>query len=100
MTINGQKCKVVFRKGKPLIKVVLLITIVLCTVALIMIYNSITTQRNRLAESRQQAVSEQRENQEIQQDIDQLGSHESIIEIAGDHLGLHEPGTIIVEKAE
>ncbi|MBQ3215141.1 MAG: hypothetical protein IJB11_03385 [Oscillospiraceae bacterium] len=100
MTINGQKCKVVFRKGKPLTKIVLMITIILCTVALIVIYNSITTQQNRLAASRQQAISEEREKQEIQEDIDQLGSHESVIDIAGEHLGLYDPDTIIVEKAE
>lgn len=97
MTINAQKYKIVFRRGRPLTKAVLLIMIVLCTVALVVIHSSIRREQDRIAASRRDILNHQWLNRSIQKRIHQLGSHESIIEIAGEELGLYDPETIIIE---
>lgn len=97
MTINGKNHKVVFRPGRPLTKVVLLITIVLCTVALLVIHSSVSAEKERLAKSRATAIAREQEKEAVQEKIDKPGSVEGYVEIAGDELGLYDPDTVIVE---
>ena len=97
MTISGKKYKVVFRRGRPLTKVVLIGTIAICTVALIAIGIAIGGERDRLNDGKAAAATQQQENQDLHNKIDQLGSQQSIIDIAGDELGLHDPNKVIVD---
>lgn len=98
MTIANKKCKVVFRKGRPLTKVVLMITIVLCTVALVVIHSSISAEEERLSKQRAIAFKREQEQEAVQEKIDKLGSAEGYEEIAGEELGLYHPDTIIINR--
>lgn len=97
MTVKGKNYKVVFRRGRPLTKVLLIVAIVLCSVALITISIAIGNEKLRLELGKAAAATQQRENQDLHSKIDQLGSQQSIEDIAGEELDLHDPNKIIVE---
>ena len=80
--------RLVYRSGKALIKIALLAVIVLSTAALITIHTAIDRSQKRLEALRNEAISLEQENDALREDIDALGSRESIIEIAGKQLGL------------
>lgn len=80
--------RLVYRPGKALIKIALLAVIVLSTAALITIHTAIRRSEQRLEALRNEAISLEQENDALQEDIDALGSRDSIIEIAGKQLGL------------
>lgn len=80
--------RLVYRPGKALIKIALLAVIVLSTAALITIQTAIRRSEQRLEALRNEAISLEQENDALQEDIDALGSRDSIIEIAGKQLGL------------
>ena len=80
--------RLVYRPGKTLIKIALLAVIVLSTAALITIHTAIDRSEKRLEALRNEAISLEQENDALREDIDALGSRESIIEIAGKQLGL------------
>ena len=80
--------RLVYRPGKALIKIALLAVIVLSTAALITIHTAIRRSEKRLEALRNEAISLEQENDALREDIDALGSRESIIEIAGKQLGL------------
>ena len=82
------KYKIVFRPGSPLTKLALLGVIVLSTVALIAIHCAIDRSQAKADALRQQAAAEERERNELKDKIDNLGSTDSVIDIAGDELGL------------
>lgn len=97
MTVKGKKYKVVFRRGRPLTKVVLIAMILICIVAMVAIQSAIARERDRLADNKAAAQAQQQAQSELQNKIDHLGSQEGIVQIAGEELGLHDPDKIIVE---
>lgn len=97
MTIKGKNVKIVFHRGKPLTKAVLIGTITLCTVALVAIRINLDKEQARLEAAREQAIAQEQTRTELTVKLDQLGSQEAIVEIAGQELGLYDPDTIIVE---
>ncbi len=97
MTIQGKKFKIVFYRGKPLTKVVLIAMITLCTVAMVAIRINIDKEQARLEASKAAAIAQEQENHDLKDKTDRLGSQEGILEIAGEELGLYDPDTIIVD---
>lgn len=97
MTIKGKKFKVVFRRGRPLTKVVLIAMITLCTVALVAIGININKEEARLKTAKATAFTNEQEKENLNERINQLGSDESIKDIAAEELGLYPDGTIIVD---
>jgi cell division protein FtsL len=93
------KIKLVYRPGNTLIKVALLGVIVLSTVALVTIHTAIDRGEAKLEIRRAQAAVQEQENRELEQNIDTLGSKESILDIAKDELGLVDPDTIVYVPA-
>ncbi len=90
-----QKYKIVFRPGSPLTKLALLGVIVLSTVALIAIHCAIGRSREQAEDLRAQAAAAEREQNQLNNKIDALGSTDSVIDIAGEELGLVDPDTVI-----
>ena len=97
MTIKGKKFKIVFRRGKPLTKIVLAAMLAVCIVAMVVIRANIARERERLAASEAKAKAQVQKQDELQDKIDKVGSQEGIVDIAGEELGLYDPDTIIVE---
>ena len=89
--------QVVYRRSKPLTKVVVIAAIVLSMAALIALR---WTQNDILAQiqaMREEAAQLEQENAELREDIDELGSVQSVEEIAQEELGLVNPDTVIVD---
>lgn len=95
-----RKYKILFRPGKPLTKVALLAVIILSTVALIAVYGAIRNMEQRMEALRSQAFVEEQEREELRQDIDALGTPDSVVDIAGEELDLVDRDTVIIETTK
>ena len=88
-----------YRRTPTLHKVVVAAAIVLSSATLVTLRLAHWEAEEKLAELRQQiAVMEQR-NEDLRHDIDELGTTDSVREIAREELGLVDPDTIIIEDA-
>ena len=92
-----RKYRVVFKKTSPLVKAVILIAILLSTIALVTLHATIEQSRDQLEAMRQEAGMLEENNQSLVQRIDEMGTLESIIQIAMERLGLVLPDTTIFE---
>lgn len=90
-----KKTRVVFRKTSPMVKVLILVTVLLSTIALVAIYASIEESHRRYEAMRQEAGKLEENNQDLSQQIEEMGTLESIIRIAMERLGLVLPDTTI-----
>lgn len=93
----SEKIKVVLHPGKLALKILVLIMVVACIAALLMLTLAILDARREVEALRQQAADLQIENNQLQQDIEQLGTVQSIIKIAMEKLGLIQPDAIIIK---
>jgi len=91
------RIKLVRMRTPNLVKIVLILVIVLCTVTLIGLRLGIADLNNRTNDLRDDAAALGNANEDLKEKIDDLGSVQSVIDIARDELGLVEPGTIIFE---
>ena len=92
-----RKYRLVVKKTSPLVKTLILIAVVLSTVALVTLHATIEQSRQRYETLRQQAGKLEENNESLVQRIDEMGSLESIIQIAMERLGLVLPDTTIFE---
>ena len=95
-TTPRKKYKIVFRRGRTLTKLALLGVIVLSTVALIAIHNATASNQERLENSRGQAIDEELRQNQIQDNLDNLGSPDSVGDIANSELGYEDPDSVIL----
>lgn len=91
------KYRVVLRKTSPMVKTLILVTVLLCTVALVTLHAINEQNRNQYEAMRQQAAALEENNQTILQQIDDMGSLESVIRIAMERLGLVLPDTTLFD---
>ena len=90
------KFKVKLRSAPVKLKAVLIVLIVLSTAALVAlrwVHNGIQTETQRKTE---QAAAMEGENADLQEKIDNIGSVQSIRQIAQDELGLADPDTVLI----
>lgn len=85
--------RIVFRRTSPLVKCVVLATIVLCTVALISLRTAINDSKEREAAYTQKALELAQQNRALTQEIAELGTVESVKRIAERDLGLVDPNS-------
>ena len=88
--------KVELRPCPASLKIVLILLIVSCTAALAAlrwVHNGIQAETQRKTE---QAAAMEGENADLQEKIDNIGSVQSIRQIAQDELGLSDPDTILI----
>ena len=86
--------KLVFR-SKPAIMAIVLVAVMCATIAVVALRGSLAESKSQYELMRLQAAALEAANQELNKDIDSLGTVDSAIEIAGDELGLVLPGTIV-----
>ena len=89
-----------YRRTSTLNKVVIAAAVVLSSITLLSLRLVQWEAEEKLADLRQQAAALEQSNNELRQDIDELGTADSIREIAQEELGLVDPDTIIFEKAD
>ena len=85
--------RIIFRRTSPLMKCVVLTTVIACIVAMITLRVSIQQSRQRRADLEQQAIQLVQENKALTQNIAKLGTVESVKRIAETELGLVDPNT-------
>lgn len=88
----------VYQRTRNLTKIVVILALVLCTGALITLRLATQDLENRTDKLYDRAVALDQENEELREDINQLGSVQSVVEIAEEELGLVQPGTVIYQS--
>lgn len=89
-----------YRRTPTLHKVVVAAAIVLSSVTLISLRLGHWESEAKLSELQHRAAVLEQQNQELREDIDRLGTTDSIRDIAQEELGLVDPDTIIIENAD
>ena len=91
------RIQLTYQRSSNLTKMVVIVTIVLSLAALTALRLSMNALHSRTEDLRATAASLEEANSDLQEDIEQLGSLQSIVEIAEDELGLVQPGTVIFQ---
>ena len=89
--------KLVYRRSRPLTKIVVLAAVVLSILALMTLRSAILTTREKTEDLRTQAIELEQKNSRLEQYIEELGTIRGIIRIAQEKLGLIEPDSIIIQ---
>lgn len=92
--------KIVCRPSSTALKCAVIATVALSTVTLLTLRASLQDQQEKKQQLRQQAILLEQENKEIRQDIDELGSLDSVKDIASSQLGLADPDTTFFSPEE
>ncbi len=88
--------RLVYKRSSRLIKCVVLCAIVLSTVTLLTIQAQLQGAQARRDALQNQAAQLEQENGQLEENIDDLGSIDSVEQIAKDELGLMNPDTVIM----
>lgn len=89
------RIRLVYRRSSTLVKCVVLAALVLCTLALLTLRHAILDTKNQLEITRKKAAALERENARLEEAISQLGTVQSVTDLAGKLLGLVDPDTVI-----
>lgn len=87
--------RLVFQRSSPLVKILVISTLVVCTITLVALSIGIANAKADLEADRQAAAALEQENAALSEDIGELGTINSIKELARRFLKLVDPDTII-----
>ncbi len=90
----------VYRRSSTLTKTVVITAIALSMAALLTLQLAITATQKRYEEQKDQAAQLEQENNQLEQNIDNLGSADSVDQIAKDELGLVPTDAVIISPEE
>ena len=91
------RIRLVYRRSPTILKCVLLGMLLVCTLALTVLRISLQDTKEKTEDLREQAVVLEQENLELERSISQLGTVQSVTELAGKLLGLVDPDTVIFQ---
>ena len=91
------RIKLVYRRTSLPVKALVLATLVFCTLTLMVLRVSLMQTKKELAGLRAEAQVLKQENSRLQKSISQLGTVQSVTELAKELLGLVDPNTVIFE---
>ena len=94
------RVRLVWHRENPLAKIVILTALVLSVTAVLFLMKGRADAKEETAELERQAAEIAVENQKLIQNINQLGTEDSVRQIARDELGMVDPGVIIFEPQE
>ena len=94
------RVRVVFQRTTPMVKILVISALVVCTIALVALGIRISNEKAQLEANRKAAASLEQENAVLEEDIDDLGTIRSIKDLARRFLGLFDPDTIIFSPEE
>ena len=92
-----RKVKLEFRSCAPVLKILVIVLILLCSVALVALGWYGGGIREQIRELKAAAAAPEQDNRELEEKIDNLGSVQSDREIAREELGLVDPATIVIQ---
>ena len=95
---NGRpdRIRLIYKRSSTLTKVLVLSAVVLSMAALLFLRGVIADTDAKNQALLGQAAQLEVQNAQLQQNIDKLGSLDSVIQIAGDELGLVDPNTVVL----
>ena len=91
------RIRLTYRRTNNVTKIAVAAAIVACMVTLTVLGISIQTLKNRTEDLRQKAAVLEEANRELNEDISELGSDKSTVEIAEEELGLVQPGAVVIQ---
>ena len=91
------RIRLTYRRTNNVTKIAVAAAIVACMVTLTVLGISIQTLKNRTEDLRQKAAILEESNRELSEDISELGSDKSTVEIAEEELGLVQPGAVVIQ---
>lgn len=100
MTKKKTRVRLIFQRSRPLTKTVMLAAVVLSMAALITLNLCLQGVEKHTSDLREQAALLEQENRELLEKIRQLGTVQSVEDIAKNELGLVKPGSIIFNPAQ
>lgn len=93
--IPFRRIRLVYRRSSTLLKCIVLAAIVLCSAVLLTLRFAIQDAKEKAESQRLEAAELEKENSELEQSISQLGTVQSVTDLAGKLLGLVDPDTVI-----
>ena len=94
------RIRLVYRRSSPLLKCVVVATLVLATVALLVIRSAIVQYQDRTEQLRKEAAALEAQNQQLQEDMGQQNTVAGILKIAKEKLGLVDPNAVIFDPTQ
>lgn len=91
------RVRIVYRRTSLTVKALVLITLVFCTATLMVLRLSLMQTKKELNSMRAEAQVLKQENDRLQKSISQLGTVQSVTDLAEELLGLVDPNTVIFE---
>lgn len=91
------RIQLVYRRSQTATKIVVIVALVLSMGSLIALRLSMNNLQSKTEKLRQEAAALEYSNAELEGDIAQLGSVQSVVEIAEEELGLVQPGTVLFD---
>lgn len=91
-----RRIRLKYRRSSTLVKCMVLAMVVVCTAALLTLRFALLDTKQQLSDKRNQAAALEQENKALERSIAQLGSVQSVIELAGELLDLVDPDTVIL----
>lgn len=95
-----QRIRIVYRPSSTLAKTIVLSAIVLSTVTLLTIHGVIQGIRANTEAARQEAARQEQEKADWQNKIDNLGSQDSVEDIAKDELDMVKPDSGYIQPQQ
>ena len=89
--------KIEYRRSSPVTKIVAIVAIVLSMSALLTLRLAQNDLEQQTQDMKAEASRLEQENADLQEKINNLGSVQSVEEIAEEELGLVDPDTVIIE---
>jgi cell division protein FtsB len=90
-----RRIRLVYRRSSNTLKIVVIAALVLGTLSLLMLRGAILRMEQKAEELRQQAAVLEQENKKLEESISQLGTVQSVTDLAEQLLGLVDPDTVI-----
>ena len=94
------RVRLVFRQSNSLTKTVVLAAVVLSMAALLTLHLTINAAQARAEELKDQAAQLEQENDQLEENIEGLGSADSVEQIAGDELGMVPTDAIVITPGQ
>lgn len=89
------RIRLVFSRSSTTVKCVVLAALVLSTLALLVLRYALLETKQQLEDKRNEAAALEQDNRELSRAISQLGTVQSVEDLAGKLLGLVDPDTVI-----
>lgn len=94
------RVRLVFRQSNSLTKTVVLSAVVLSMAALLTLHLTINATQARAEALKEQAAQLEQENDQLEENIEGLGSADSVEQIAGDELGMVPTDAIVIKPGQ